>query len=96
MIPAYALAWRPSQSRLSSEVASNGKKLVHGESRLPEYGSERPFGQVARVIRDGRVAAGGRVVPDLVAAGSLPVEAEAQLPQTPRDVAVPEAGKTLH
>lgn len=48
------------------------------DAGLLEDGAQGALGHVAGMIGDGGVAAGTRVVPDLMAAGGLAVELQAQ------------------
>jgi hypothetical protein len=80
----------------SGDVASSGKELVHGDVRLLQYRSKGSLGKVARVIRNGRVVARRRVVPDFVAARGLSVEAEAELAEASRHLTVAKACEATH
>jgi len=49
---------------------------------------QRSFGQIAGVVGNGGIAAGGGVVPDLMTAGGLAVEFEAEFLQLLDDLPV--------
>lgn len=63
---------------------------------LLEDGAEGPFGHVAGMVGDGGVAVGGRVMPDLMAAGSLAMKLHSERLQSPGDVAIAKAGEPTH
>lgn len=64
--------------------------------RLPQHGSQRPFGDVARMTRDGGLATVAGVAPELVASLRLTVELEAQATQSARHFEVAEARQPTH
>lgn len=65
-------------------------------ARLLEDGAQRTFWQVAGMVGNGGVAIGGRVVPDLVAAGGLAMELHTQRFESLDDIAIPKAGEFAH
>ena len=69
---------------------------VRLDAGLLEDGAEGPFGHVAGVVRDGGVAVGGRVVPDLMAAGGLTMKLHPKRLQSPGDIAIAKTGEPTH
>lgn len=66
------------------------------DARLLEDGAQRTFWHVTGMVRNGGVAVGGRVVPDLMAAGGLAMKLHTQRFESLGDVAIPKAGEFAH
>lgn len=77
-------------------LLSGFQKLLNINAGFAEDRSEGSFCHVARVMRDGHFATGGRVTPDLVAARPLAVEDKSQFPEAASDLSVLETGKAPH
>ena len=72
------------------------QERVRLDAGLLEDGAQRAFGHVAGMVGNGGVAVRGRVLPDLMAAGSLAMELEPEGLQSPGNVAVAKTSETTH
>src|SRR5665213_3545872 len=66
------------------------------DTGLLEDGAQGPFGHIAGMVGNGGVAVGGRVVPDLMAAGGLAMKLHPQRFEPPGDIAVAKTGEPSH
>ena len=72
------------------------QKRLRRNARLLEDGAERSFRHVAGMVRNSGVTVGGRVVLELMRAGSLAVELEAEAFEPLHNLPVTKAGEASH
>lgn len=75
---------------------SSLQEVVGVDVGLSEDGSQCPLRQIARMIRDGRVAVRLRIVPDFVAAGSVTVKSESEAAQLLDRFRIFESSQSAH
>ena len=72
------------------------QKRLRRNARLLEDGAERSFRHVAGMVRNSGVTVSHWVVPDLMRAGSLAVQLEAEAFESLHDLPVTKVGETTH
>ena len=77
----------------ASLLRQEGLRVYAG---LLENGAQRSLGHVARVVRDGGLTVQPGIEPNLMLAGCLAVELQAELLRTPDDVPIAKARQRTH
>ncbi len=76
--------------RVSVVVLAGVQEVVWGDVCLSEDRPEGSLGKLTRMVHEGCITIGTRVVPDLVAPGSLAVELKTKASETFGDLPVAE------
>jgi hypothetical protein len=90
----FEIRFRRGLARFPIQVRSGEK--TPDRSLLFQNRAQRPFGHVARMVRDRCILVRPGVIPDLVTSGGLTVKLESAGPELPNDLAITETREAAH